>query len=69
MAKKQNRTAGQAFAEHSAHVDAQLKLITARVEAARAEFEKDPGNWGLVGNMNHVSDELAGLIEFLMPTE
>jgi len=42
-----------------------LDKIKTELDALKVEYMKNPGNWGFVGTLGHVNEELDDILEFI----
>ena len=62
---KENATATEKFNTHYNDAIDKLNKIKFALIDMRNEYEKNQGNWGYVGDIYHVVEELDNLCEFL----
>lgn len=62
---KENATATEKFNTHYDNAIDMLDKIKGSLNDMKKEYEQNQGNWGFVGSMYHVVEELDEICEFL----
>jgi hypothetical protein len=62
---KTERTAAEVYAEREQDIAAILEWIETELETHRERRGKTEGDWGHVGDLGHVRDELKNVLSFL----
>lgn len=62
---KENATATEKFNEHYNIAVDKLDKIKIALNDMKIEYDKNQGNWGYVGSIYHVVEELDDICEFL----
>ena len=65
MPRTTKQTAAACYAERHTECQDLLKRIASRLEQHKKEQAKDPANWGYVGDLGRVTEELAYVLASL----
>jgi len=50
------------YSEIEKTINEQIKKLQVKLEQEKAEFMKNPSNWGYVGNLGHIKEVLGELV-------
>ena len=58
-------TAPERYQHHLRDVQNSIKALARALSKHKRDQARDPNNWGYVGDMNHVADDLKDIVEFM----
>lgn len=66
---KREPTAAEAYTKTNSDIAMLIDILQAELERNASEHSADPKNWGLVGNIQKVRDDLAWTVAFISGRE
>ena len=60
-----NTTAAETYAKRRSDIARLLDVLQMELDRHDAEFTDDPKNWGAVGDLDHLRDQLIWIVAFI----
>lgn len=58
-------TAKETYHQRLTSIQKSIEILKSKLTEHNKSFEKRPGNWGYVGDLGHIDENLKNLVKFL----